>query len=680
MTIEFTRDVYIDTEMNRLILPTKIWCIVCVDLDTKEVFKFTPNSPMSGQDDFKDEFKAFAKTVRKWVGHNIIGYDSPNVNRILGEELIPWQACEDTLVMSRLFRPTAPFREVPKVYNRQWGHSLEAWGRYFNFPKGDWSDFSKFSEGQLEYCVRDTTLGIMIYESLLKEKINFSQQSIDLEHCVAFMLHKQTHNGFYLDQEKAKKLRDTTQQLLEDMNGKLQTLFPPEYKYLQTYIPKFNKDGSLSKVSDRIIKKYTETEGYKAELKPDGSYDLFMKEAFNPNSGPQVAKRLLGIGWVPVAYTEKGNIKTDKETMEEALSGLLEANPDKPELRFLADYGIVSNRNEKASKWLELASIPDWGDGRVHGSVIGVGASTHRMAHFADNMANIASVDMEKVNGKEVPKLGLKGGFGWESRDCWSVPSDRHCLVGADASGIQLRALAHYMNDPEYIRVLLTGDIHEVNRVAAGIKIRHTAKTFIYAWLLGAGDEKIGLIVGVTEDEYEDLFKYAEKKRVWDQTLKEYQIDKVRSSGRKATRKLIATIIKGYKTKEQFLDRTPALKHFRKKVVPAAAKQGYVVGLDGRKIWVPNEHLTMGAFLQGFEAVVMKLAMKLWHEELDQKKIPFKLVATVHDEFQVETFWEYGEQVGEAIARSIKKAGEILGSNCPLDGGYKIGRTWAETH
>jgi len=680
MDLLLKRNVYIDTEMNRVILPNKIWCIVCVDLDTEEIFKFTPNSPLSGHDDFKDEFKEFAKTVRKWVGHNIIGYDSPNVNRILGEEIIPWQSCEDTLVWSRLFRPTAPFKEVPKVYNRQWGHSLEAWGRYFHYPKGSWSDFSKFSEAQLEYCIRDTKLGILIYKALLKEKLNFSQQSIDLEHCVAYMLHKQVTNGFYLDQDKAKKLQETTRNLLEDMNGKLQTLFPPEYKLVQTYTPKFNKDTSLSKVSERIIKRYSETEGCKAELKPDGTYDLFTKESFNPNSGQQVAKRLLGIGWVPVAFTEKGNIKTDKETMEEALSGLLEANPDKPELRFLADYGIVSNRNEKASKWLELANIPDWGDGRVHGSVIGVGASTHRMAHFADNMANIASVEMEKIDGKEVPKLGLRGGFGWDSRDCWSVPTPQHCLVGVDASGIQLRALAHYMNDPEYIRVLLEGDIHELNRVAAGIKIRHTAKTFIYAWLLGAGDEKVGIIVGVTEDEYDELFAYAAKKKVWDQTLLEFQIAKVRSSGRKATKKLMATIIKGYKTKEQFLDRTPALKHFRKKVVPEAAKQGYVVGLDGRKIWVPNEHLTMGAYLQGFESVVMKLAMKIWHEELDKLGIPYKLVATVHDEFQVETYWKYADIVGQTIAKSIKEAGVQLKSNCPLDGGYRVGRTWAETH
>ena len=646
-------------------------------MDTGERFKFSPNSPFSGHTDFRDAFITFAKTVSKFYGHNIIGYDAPNINRCMGEECIKWQDCEDTLVLSRLLRPTAPFREVPGCYNRQWGHSLGAWGRYLNFPKGDFSDWSKYSELMGEYCDRDVDLGILIVNALRLEKKGFSQQSIDLEHAVAHMLWLQVDNGFYLDQTKANKLFNETKELLESMNAKLQTLFPPSPKLVSNYVPKINKDGTRSKVSERIVRTYSTTPGYAAAIKEDGSYDLYQDETFNPNSGQQVAQRLLGLGWKPKYYTEKGSIKTDKGSMEDALLTLLEAHPSKPELKCLVDYGVIDDRCTKAAKWLELANLPEWGDGRVHGSVIGVGASTHRMAHFKDNMANIASVE---VGSDKKPILGLPGGYGWDCRDCWTVPSPDHCLIGADASGIQLRALAHYMDDPEYTRVLLEGDIHEVNRQAAGIPTRHQAKTFIYGWLLGAGDEKVGNLVGVSEAEYTDLFKWAKARKHWDQTLLAYFKDKVRKSGRPATEKTIATIIKGYKTKEQFLNRTPALKKFRKEVVPAAAKAGYVVGLDGRKIWVPNEHLTMGAYLQGFESVVIKLSMKIWHEELNEKKIPFKLCATVHDEWQVESYWEYGETIGKAIVSSIQKAGVILNSNCPLDGTYKVASTWAETH
>ncbi len=646
-------------------------------MDTGERFRFSPNSPAAGHLDFKTEFLVFAKTVSKWFGHNIIGYDAPNINRCMGEEVIKWQDCEDTLVLSRLFRPTPPFREVPGVYNRQWGHSLGAWGRYLKFPKGDWSDWSKYSEPQGEYCDRDCDLGILIVNALRKEREGFSQQSIDLEHAVAYMLQQQVDNGFYLDKPKAQKLFNDTKGLLEDMNAQLQRLFPPQPKLVQNYKVKINKDGTTNKVSERIVKTYGSAPGHEARLKEDGSYDLYTLETFNPNSGQQVAQRLLELGWKPKYFTEKGAIKTDKGSMEDALLTLLEAHPSKPELKCLVDYGIVDDRHQKASKWLELASMPEWGDGRVHGAVIGVGASTHRMAHYADNMANIASVE---VSSDKKPILGLPGGYGWDCRDCWTVPSPDHCLIGADASGIQLRALAHYMGDPEYTRVLLEGDIHEVNRQAAGISTRHKAKTFIYGWLLGAGDEKVGNLVSVSEAEYADLFKWAKARKHWDQTLFAYFMDKVRKSGRPATEKTIATIIKGYKTKEQFLNKTPALKKFRKEIVPASAKLGYVIGLDGRKIWVPNEHLTMGAYLQGFESVVIKLSMKIWHEELNEKKIPFKLCATVHDEWQVESYWEYGETIGKTIVQAIQKAGIILNSNCPLDGTYKVASTWAGTH
>jgi DNA polymerase I len=146
------------------------------------------------------------------------------------------------------------------------------------------------------------------------------------------------------------------------------------------------------------------------------------------------------------------------------------------------------------------------------------------------------------------------------------------------------------------------------------------------------------------------------------------------------SKKTVATIIKGFKTKEQFLERTPALKRLKKKDMPEAVKKGYLIGLDGRKLWLPSEHLAMSIYLQGFEAVIMKQAKRNYHEELAQNKIDFKQCSFTHDEFQVETDPVHADIVGQAMVKGIIKAGEQFKTNCPLDGEYKVGKTWATTH
>jgi len=701
------RKVIFDTEMNGLHRPTKIWCAVLIDINTNEVFKFRPNSPLSGHVDWAQEFIDFVEAeVETFVGHNLIGYDKPHTNRILGKEILKLENLEDTLVMSRLANPT-----------RLGGHSLENWGRITGQRKIDFDDFSKFSEEQLEYCVGDCLTNLKTYYHILEELIGFSPESIRLEHDVASLLHQQEQNGFHLDLVKATALKDRTKCELESMDYELQNLFPPKFKLVRYYEPKMTKKGEMGKVSSRILDFYKTNENCKAELTEDGQgYNLYVKEVFNAQSPKQIAERLLDLGWSPKRYTDKGNIKTDKETMSEAILELLAAKPHLEAIRALSKYNIVADRHQKASKWLELAFKEEFDkDGRVHGRVNPIGAGTHRCSHYDDNMANIArvvpadlseedfirqtgvdpanAVRFQRINdivfiGKN-PKnntvhcalAGLQGAYGWDSRDCWSVPDPtKQILVGADASGIQLRALAHYMADKDYTKALIEGDIHTVHQKAAGIATRNKAKTFIYAWLLGAGDEKIGSIVGVTEEEFDGLFAWAKVIQKWGKSLLEITINNLRNKGRKADKRTVATILKGAQTREMFLNRTPALKNLRLVEIPKATKQGYLVGLDGRKLHIPNEHLAMSLYLQGFEAVIMKKAMQLYSKELDILQIPFKQVAMIHDEYQVETLIEHGTIVGQTIVNSIIKAGEHFGTNCPLDGEYKLGQTWAQTH
>jgi DNA polymerase I-like protein with 3'-5' exonuclease and polymerase domains len=239
----------------------------------------------------------------------------------------------------------------------------------------------------------------------------------------------------------------------------------------------------------------------------------------------------------------------------------------------------------------------------------------------------------------QIPNAGSI--YGHECRECWTV-EDGNVLVGCDASGLELRMLAHYMKDEGYVRTVTEGsakegtDVHTVNQRSAGLPTRDAAKTFIYAFLYGAGDSKIGSIVGGTARD-------------------------------------------GSRLKSKFLAQTPSLARLLERVKRTAAT-GAVPGLDGRRIWVRSEHAALNSLLQGAGAIVMKKALCLFYDKVKANKWPVKLVVNVHDELQWETLPEFAEITGKACVESIEEAGKHFNLRCPVTGEYKIGRSWKETH
>ena len=462
------------------------------------------------------------------------------------------------------------------------GHSLSNLGKLLGIQKSEFTDFdlkTQTIEEMVQYCIQDVEVLHRIYNYLEAElkRQEFSTQSQELEHEVQAIIAIQERNGFRFNEPSAMQLLAELKTRLESIIVEMQRIFPPKIT-----------SGRTHKTTGRPLSDIVED--------------------FNPGSRKQIAERLIEKGWKPEKFTEKGSVIVDETTLE----GL-----DFPEAKAIAEYLMLQKRIAQIESWMEHTQP----DGRVHGKVITNGAVTGRMTHHSPNMA-------------QVPNSGAI--YGPECRNLWTV--EKGCkLVGIDASGLELRMLAHYMNDNEYTNEVISGDIHTANQKAAGLETRNQAKTFIYAFLYGAGAAKIGKIVGGSSKE-------------------------------------------GQKLINNFLRNTPKLERLRERVSEAFTKRGVLLGLDGRKLLVRSEHSALNTLLQGAGAIAMKKALVLLQKDLTNRKIPFKLVANVHDEWQVEVPEQYADEVGQSGVRAIQNAGLEFKMNCPLTGEYKIGDTWKETH
>ena len=294
------------------------------------------------------------------------------------------------------------------------------------------------------------------------------------------------------------------------------------------------------------------------------------------------------------------------------------ASIDMDEAKVLAEYLMLQKRAAQVKSWLEAIKPKT---GRVHGRVLTLQTITGRMAHASPNMAQVPAVYSP---------------YGAECRGCWTVPSDKKVLVGIDASSIELRMLCHYMKDEDYTTQVVSGDIHTYNQQLAELPSRDQAKTFIYALLYGAGAAKIGSIIGKGA---------AEGQQIMDRFF------------------LNLSSFQDLKTK-----------------VNKAAERGWIAGLDKRTLHIRTVHASLNTLLQGGSAILMKRALVIFDELIKEQGLNAIFVANVHDEWQLEVDKDHGDMVGKLGVDAIKRAGDYYKLRCPLDGEYKVGTSWAETH
>jgi len=259
-------------------------------------------------------------------------------------------------------------------------------------------------------------------------------------------------------------------------------------------------------------------------------------------------------------------------------------------------------------------------------------------------------------------------------------------MVGGDASGLELRLLGHGLfiyDGGAYAKEVVEGDIHTLNQISGGLTYRDQAKTVIYAYLYGAGDAHIGLVIATHPSlGAEEAIKFAEQRTAWVKSKRGQRQKYGRKRGMPFTDEDWYAP-KGKKFRSTFEKKLPALAHLRTWCAQCASERGFVPLLDGRHCPIRSEHSALNSYLQGNGAVFMKVAMVLTYRKLTKLKLMHRrceFMLWPHDEFQFESEPEVAETVGETIIESVREAGTILRVKCPMDAEYKIGATWAETH
>ncbi len=561
------------------------------------------------------------------VGHNVIDFDIPALKKLYGFSP-PLIKVLDTLVVSRCV--------FPDLRNDDFGrngfdkalvgsHSLKAWGhRMGSTTKLTYGEedgaFDSYNEEMRKYCERDVIVTQLLHDFLFKHKP--SKEMIAIEHWFKFVISLQERHGFKFDLDKA----DLLTAKLMGIRAKLTTDLQNQWKPTEV---EMKSPAGWTLTTDQATYEGKTKNDIKLQLKEAGEVQALVKNAvktgnavkeipFNPGSRKQIAERLMGLGYELPTENDGVSYKVD----ESVLRGI-----DHPIAEDLLSYLLVQKRlgqlAEGQQAWLKLQK-----NGVIHGSVNTNGAVTGRCTHSNPNVAQVPSV---------------RADYGSECRELFTVRNG-YKLVGCDASGLELRMLAHYMafyDGGQYAKIVTEGDVHTVNQQAAGLETRDQAKTFIYALLYGAGDEKIGNIAGGNAQ-------------------------------------------LGQKLKRKFFSSLPALARLQADVQRKVKHGGELIGLDGRILPIRSSHAALNMLLQSAGAVVMKVALIQLFHLLNglrwQHGREYAFVANIHDEFQAEVAPDKAETFGKLAVESIQHAGKQLKLNVRLDGEFKIGNNWAETH
>jgi DNA polymerase-1 len=558
---------------------TKIHCLVLKDIDTKERYSF---ADQPGYTPISVGLRMMADAVLL-VGHNSIGYDIPTLKKLTG--LTFPGTVRDTELMARIRWPEIIRMDKSDKYfipgNLMNHYTLEAFGYRLGVKKGDFKGpWIVWTKEMQDYCEQDVEVTYKLWVALEKKPISI--KCLEIEHDFKAYITVQETLGVPFNTEAAIALKTPLEAQISGIRAQIKRDIPPWTVQLKTKVK---------------------------------------HEPFNPGSRQQIIRFLSSkYNWKPTVFTDNGNPSLDGDVL---------ASLPYAEAKLFASYfelqKLLGMLSTGANSWLNFVH-----EGRIHGRVVTVGAVTRRCTHSSPNLAQIPSV--RAFMGKEV-------------RSLFYAPNGFR-MVGADASGLELRCLSHYLarfDGGAYAREVVNGDIHTRHQHVVELPNRDAAKTFIYAFIYGAGDETLGeiFVPGGTG---------AEKKAA------------------------------GQKARYLFGERIPAYRQLQQKLREHLVNNDTVAGIDGGSLLVRQKYSALNTLLQNAGAVVVKLATVTAYRKAQAKGLEVYPALHVHDEFQSIVKDSDADEYGRIKVQSIKDAGEELNFRCPLDGEYKVGANWSETH
>ena len=570
-------------------------------------------------------------------GHNIIGYDIPAIEAVLGVSV--GNHVYDSMIAGKCLYPTLKDKDwankrkgkLPDNF-RAGDASLRAWAiRAGGVQKRDFDPKTyghtwqtmPFTKEMDDYCMDDVMSNVDVI-AMQAQAAGYSQEALDLEFDVAKIIKWQERVGVRFDEEAANELCEELYIKLHELEQKARESFPPFYVKDKEFTPK--RDNK--------------TQGYTAGC-PMTKIKL---TEFNPGSRRQIENRLRHkYDWEPTELTKTGLAEISEETL-----GTLPFE----EAKIIAEYMTVQKRLSQIAEgkqaWLKQLKP----DGRLHGRVDQLGTGTGRMSHYGPNLGQVPA------NGKP---------YGERCRKLF-IADEGRVMLGMDADALELRVLAHFLarfDNGKYTRVVLAGnkadgtDMHTRNKVAVGLTLRDTAKTWFYAFIYGARDFKLGTIV---------ISEWSEAK-----LLKFYAAYPAGQKRRAAITRL------GKRSRSRLIKTMPAFGKLVERVEGAAAR-GYILGLDKRRIPVRALHSVLNFLCQGAGALVMKRALVIMFRQFRARGLDVLPLLNVHDEVQLSVLDEESEDAGRVAAQAVTDAGDYYGFRCPLAGNFDIGSSWAETH
>ena len=593
---------------------TQVFVLIAQDCTTGTVYTFT---------DHDDKYPSisdglgFLNMADALVGHNIIGFDLPALKLLLGWEPLERVKLFDTWVISQVCS-----------YKRNHKQGLAGWGEKFGYPKLDFDDFSQYSDEMRKYCQRDVELNTRVYHHLCQEigmiaKRNpLIRKGLEIEHDVAKFNAFTRDRGWRFDVDGANELLKELSEKMKGIEDEIEPNLPEITRFVdkEPKEPKYTKAGLYTATTARLLSEYfgrevraTEARSSNPPIQPGESFQRVSVEKATLGNIDSVKDYLSSIGWVPDDWNVKrvGNewIKTGPKLTTTSLEKL------GPVGLSIDEYYTLRNRKSVVEGWLDLVDS----DGRLHGNMWTVGTPTFRARH--EVIANLPSND---------------AAYGGRIRSLF-LPEEGYKVVGADSSGNQFRSLCHYVADDNLTEQVLSGDVHQFNADLIGTD-RRTAKTWIYAFLFGAGNAKLGKIL---------------------------------------TGKNNASA--GQNSRDTYGERIPGLKKLQNNLRQYWGQRNTIPALDGRSVYVGGDYQCLNYLLQSCEAITCKAAVSYAMRKIAEEGLRAEPRLFYHDEQQWVAHESDAQRVAEILAESFREAPKEFGVDI-MDGESMIGDNLAETH